>query len=434
MNNLLPNQRINKIMSSAILVVTSIKSRETNTDDMDVFIEELTALTQAAGAEVLGVLMQNIHSVNPATYIGKGKLEELCDMVHNMEANIVIFDQELSGSQIRNLEDVLTVKVIDRTMLILDIFAIRAKTKVAKLQIELAQLKYTLPRLSSVDEGLSRTGAGIGTRGAGEQKLELNRRKIRDKIIDIKRRIKEADKIRHTQSEQRLKNDIPIVAVAGYTNAGKSTFMNRCIQINDGSEDKYVFEKDMLFATLDTTNRRIDINASRPFILVDTVGFVSKLPHALVNAFKSTLDEILQADLILHMVDASSVYALDQIHVTNTVLKELGAEQIPQIIVYNKIDKVDYFTINDALVDKVPTIKISAKTGKGIDELVAMIETMIYSDCEKVHLLIPFKNAGIYDKICKCGNMIKTDYLVEGISVEVELDQKNINRYSEYRV
>ncbi len=423
----------------AILVGASIKNKTEY--DVQVSISELEELAKAAGAEVVGILMQNIDAVNPATYIGKGKVEELAEYVLSLEADLVIVDHELSGSQIRNLENALETQVIDRTTLILDIFAIRAKSKVAKLQVEMAQLKYRLPRLISLESGMSRTGGGIGTRGPGEQKLEIDRRRIREKISDIQKRIKEAQKVRNTQSEQRVKSDIPIVSIAGYTNSGKSTLMNRCIYMDESSnDDKHVLAKDMLFATLDTTNRRIEINENRPFILVDTVGFVSRLPHALVNAFKSTLDEVLFADVILHVVDVSSQYAQQNIQVTNQVLKELGADNIPQIMVYNKIDKIN---ANDTLSESMNTrildineyankVNISAKTGQGMDDLVNMIETLVYSDCEVVDLFIPFRDAGVYDKICKSGKIINTEYVAEGINTTVELDTINRNRYSSY--
>ncbi len=417
----------------AILVGVGLKAKDEE-GDIQKSLVELEELTKSAGAEVLGVITQNIQSINPATYIGKGKTEELAELALGMDADLVIFDCELSGSQIRNLESILGMQVIDRTALILDIFAIRAKSNISKLQVELAQLKYRLPRLSSVENGFSRTGAGIGTRGPGEQKLEIDRRRIRDKISDIQKRIKEAQKVKNTQYERRTKSEIPIVALAGYTNSGKSTLMNRFIAMSDEeATDRHVFAKDMLFATLDTTNRRIEITENRPFILIDTVGFVSKLPHDLVSAFKSTLDEILQADLILHVVDSSSDEKDRHIDVTTNVLNDLGAGEIEQIIVYNKIDLVDEENSHLHMPDKEYAY-ISAKTASGVDDLVNIIESKVYNNCERMNILIPFADAGVYDRLCKCGRIFKTDYLNEGIQVDVELDNKNKSYYEKYKI
>ncbi len=295
--------------------------------------------TKAAGAEVLEMMIQNKSTIEAATYIGSGKVEEVKMAVIALEANLVIFNDELSGAQIRNLEDAFGVSVVDRTALILDIFALRAKTKIAKLQVELAQLKYRMPRLTGQGKSLSRTGGGIGTRGLGEQKLEIDRRRIKSQIDDIRKQIKETEKHRETQRQLREKNEVPVVALVGYTNAGKSSLMNYLIA-HTGEEDleKQVFEKDMLFATLDTYNRRIVLEDKKAFILTDTVGFVSKLPHSLIDAFKATLEEALHADLLLHVVDISNPYYEMQIKVTHEVLRELKADQKKSVTLYNKID------------------------------------------------------------------------------------------------
>ncbi len=423
--------KLNEVnIQNAVLVGVGLKNIDGD-EDINRSLVELEELAKSAGADVIGMITQNMQSINPSTYIGKGKTEELAEIVVNMEADLVIFDCELSGSQIRNLEYILGVQVIDRTALILDIFALRAKSNIAKLQVELAQLKYRLPRLSSIENGFSRTGAGIGTRGPGEQKLEIDRRRIRDRISDIQRRIKDAQKVRNTQYERRTKSEIPIVALAGYTNSGKSTFMNRCIFMSDkNADERHVFAKDMLFATLDTTSRRIEIMENRPFILIDTVGFVSKLPHDLVSAFKSTLDEILQADLILHVVDCSSGERDSQIETTIKVLNDLGACNIEQIIVNNKMDLIGNVHCSNS---DYKSVYISAKTGMGLDDLIKLIESKIYNDCERINILIPFAEAGVYDKLCKCGKVYETQYINEGIKVDVELDNKNLAYYEKYK-
>lgn len=419
-----------KQRQKSILVGLHWKGNETFLD-IESSMEELSELTIAAGSTVLGLMIQNALSPNPATYIGKGKVEELVDMVNHMEANLVIFNDELSGSQIRNLEEQIGVQVIDRTTLILDIFARRAQSKVAKLQVELAQLKYRLPRLSGMGESLSKTGAGIGTRGPGEQKLEIDRRRIREKISDISRQIKDAEKIRQTQRAQRVKNQIPIVALVGYTNAGKSTLMNRLISMSiDGDKEKMVFTKDMLFATLDTTNRRVELSEKKPFVLVDTVGFVSQLPHELVKAFQATLEEVVQADLIIQVVDGTTDFAHKQMEVTNRVLEKLGAGNRPQILVYNKMDLVDKEQVKKT---KSEHFLISAKTGTGVDDLIKDIEKEIFKGIKPICLLIPFEAGNIYAKICDSGRVIHTEYLSSGTKVKVELNEKDREKYKCYK-
>lgn len=374
-NGTTKNEMIEEMVQRAVIVGFNRNERFAEID-IDESMNELGELTLAAGAEVLGMMIQNKQTPDPATLIGKGKVLELKEMADNMGANIIIFNDELTGAQLRNLEAVIGITVIDRTALILDIFARRARTKVAKLQVELAQLQYRLPRLKGLGEGLSRTGAGIGTRGPGEQKLEIDRRRVNERISDIRKQINEAGKVRETQRAQRTRNEIPVVAVVGYTNAGKSTLMNKLISMSiEADEEKMVFAKNMLFfATLDTYTRRIEFDDNKPFVLVDTVGFVSKLPHALVQAFKATLEEVVEADLIIHVVDASTEHYKLQISVTNNVLGELGAGEKPEVIAYNKIDLVE----DRGSVPKMQDIHhISAVTGEGIDELIQNINSHI---------------------------------------------------------
>jgi len=423
------NEMIEELQQRAILVGFNQNERfaEINIDES---MNELQELTFAAGAEVLGMIVQNKDKPNVTTLIGKGKVLEVKEMADNMGANIIIFNDELTGAQLRNLEAVIGLKIIDRTALILDIFAIRARTKVAKLQVELAQLKYRLPRLKGLGESMSRTGAGIGTRGPGEQKLEIDRRRVNERIHDIGKQIAEAGKVRETQRAQRTRNEIPVVAVVGYTNAGKSTLMNRLISMSlEADEEKMVFTKDMLFATLDTYTRRIEFDDKRPFVLVDTVGFVSKLPHALVQAFKATLEEVIEADLIIHVVDASTEHYKLQISVTNKVLAELGAGDKSEVIVYNKIDLVEDRSAIPKLED---VLQISAITGEGINDLITRVNSHVFNDIFTVDMLIPFSDGAAYSQICEVGNVLNTDYVETGTLIKVELKQKDLNKYQKY--
>ncbi len=423
------NEMIDDLVQRAILVGFNRNERFAEID-IDESMNELSELARAAGAEVLGMMVQNKQSPDPATFIGKGKVDELREMAVNMDANLVIFNDELTGAQLRNLEAVLDITIIDRTALILDIFARRARSKVAKLQVELAQLQYRLPRLKGLGQSLSRTGAGIGTRGPGEQKLEIDRRRVNERISDIRKQIKEAGKVRETQRQQRTRNEIPVVAVVGYTNAGKSTLMNKLISMScDADDEKMVFTKDMLFATLDTYTRRMEFGDNRPFILVDTVGFVSKLPHALVQAFKATLEEVVEADLIVHVVDASTEHYKLQISVTNKVLGELGAADKPQMLAYNKVDLVEDRT-SVPKMDGV--LHISAKTGEGIEALIDGIKSHVFSDIITADMLIPFSEGGTYSQICEVGNVLETEYVETGTQIKVELKSKDYNKYHKY--
>ena len=293
-------------------------------EDISYSMEELKGLAEAAGVEVLGQMIQNLERPNTATLIGKGKVEELAEMVKNMEVDTVIFNDELTGMQLRNLEDAVGVRVIDRTILILDIFADRASSREGKLQVELAQLQYRMPRLTGFGKSLSRLGGGIGTRGPGEKKLETDRRHIEKRMYDIKSELAQIKNTRGVQRAKREKSEIPVVALVGYTNSGKSALMNRLLTMTE-KEEKTVFEKNMLFATLDTQQRSVTLDTNHQFILVDTVGFVSRLPHSLVNAFKATLEEVAYADLLIHVVDAYYENHDYHIEVTNKILQEISA-------------------------------------------------------------------------------------------------------------
>ncbi|MBC5997542.1 GTPase HflX [Romboutsia ilealis] len=416
----------------ALLVGLNITSTSRRIDDIDIneSMEELKELTKAAGAEVVGSITQNRQSRDAAYYIGKGKVEELKAYCESLDASMVIFNDELSGAHIRNIEEIVGIKVIDRTTLILDIFAQRALSKEGKLQVELAQLKYRLPRLYGMGGEMSRTGAGIGTRGPGEQKLEVDKRHILNKAADIRRELREVKKNRETQRVQRLKSNIPIVALVGYTNAGKSTLLNELIKTHkDYDVEKEVMAKDMLFATLDVTLRKALLPNKKEFLVVDTVGFVSKLPHDLVEAFKATLEEVQYADLILHVIDATnSSYELQK-KTTESVLKELGADDKHTILVYNKIDRLE-LDIYPKNTDDV--IYISAKKGINMEKLLYMIEDALMKNTYSVTLLLPYDKGHIFSKIKDKYNVENFEYGEIGITLDVNLEEEDYNIYKEY--
>ena len=416
----------------ALLVGLNITSTARRTDDIDIneSMEELKELTKAAGAEVVGSITQNRQSRDAAYYIGKGKVEELRAYCESLDATMVIFNDELSGAHIRNIEEIVGIKVIDRTTLILDIFAQRALSKEGKLQVELAQLKYRLPRLYGMGGAMSRTGAGIGTRGPGEQKLEVDKRHILNKAADIRRELREVKKNRETQRVQRLKSNIPIVALVGYTNAGKSTLLNELIKTHkDYDVEKEVMAKDMLFATLDVTLRKALLPNKKEFLVVDTVGFVSKLPHDLVEAFKATLEEVQYADLILHVIDATNSSFELQKNTTESVLKELGADNKHTILVYNKIDRLD-LDIYPKNTDDV--IYISAKKGINMEKLLYMIQEALMENTYPVTLLLPYDKGHIFSKIKDNYNVENFDYGETGITLDVNLLEEDYNIYKEY--
>ncbi|MCK8061273.1 MULTISPECIES: GTPase HflX [unclassified Fusibacter] len=392
-------------------------------------MQELAELTSAAGAEVAMTIVQNKQTIEAATYIGKGKVEEVRLAVVTEDANLVIFNDELSGAQIRNLEEMLGVRVIDRTALILDIFALRAQSKIAKLQVELAQHKYRLPRLKGLGSTMSKTGGGIGTRGPGEQKLEIDRRRVNDKITDIRRRLQEAADNRGVTRQQRKKNEVPIVALVGYTNAGKSSVMNAFLKkFNAEAEDKQVFEKDMLFATLDTYHRKIDLDDHKSFILIDTVGFVSKLPHALVEAFKATLEEVIEADLLVHVVDASNTNYELQMDVTDKTLKEVGMKEHNELVIFNKADLLE----GERLYPRAD-IWTSMLTGEGFEELIQEIDKRIFTSHRRVKMLIPYTEGSVLNRIISNAKVFETTYEEEGTLIDVEIDAKDFEKFESYR-
>lgn len=416
------NEVIQKEEYRAILVGLQLD------EDICYSMQELAGLAEAAGVEVLGEMVQNLERPNKATFIGKGKVEELAEMCRSMEADTVIFNDELSGIQLRNLEESLDVRVIDRTILILDIFADRAVSREGKLQVELAQLQYRMPRLTGFGKSLSRLGGGIGTRGPGEKKLETDRRHIARRADDIKAELEQVKNTRNVQRAKREKSEIPIVALVGYTNSGKSALMNRILAMTE-KEEKAVFEKNMLFATLDTSQRNIKLDTNHEFILIDTVGFVSKLPHSLVKAFKATLEEVNYADLLLHVVDSSYENCDFHIEVTDRVLKEIGAEGKNKLLVYNKIDLIDELPVTAAGTD---TIGVSAKTGANMDALMEEIKKRVFSDRVTAELLVPYSRGDISSYICEKTKVMSMDYEETGTHFKAEMSLADYNRLKEY--
>ncbi|GAC41232.1 GTPase [Paenibacillus popilliae ATCC 14706] len=393
-------------------------------------MEELANLAAACGAEVVGVVTQNLNKVNTSHYIGTGKLQEVTIMLNQHEANIVIFNDELSPSQLRNLEKDLDCKVVDRTLLILDIFGERAKTKEAQLQVEVAELQYMLPRLVGLRESLGRQSGGVGTKnkGTGEKKLELDRRRIEERITALNKELEALVAHRQTQRKRRKKTELPVVSLVGYTNAGKSTVMNTLVEQFTDSKDKFVFEQDMLFATLDTSVRSIELEDNKAFLLTDTVGFVSKLPHHLVKAFRSTLEEVKEADLLVHVVDFSNPEYEQQIRITNETLKAIGIEEIPMIYAYNKID------LKEGVIPESQnsSIYMAAKRKQGIDELLAAIRAHVFKDYVTCEMLIPYDQGQHVSYLNEHANVLATAYEELGTKLTLECRQSDYQKFTQY--
>lgn len=423
-------KEVDVLIEKAILVGVNLR----NDEHFDYSMEELQNLAEALHVEVVGIVTQNLERVTPSHYVGTGKIEEIKNFYEEAQANLVIFNDELSPSQIRNLERDLATKVIDRTMLILDIFGRRAKTREAQMQVELAQLQYMLPRLVGLHASLSRQGGGTGggfkNRGAGETKLELDRRKIEDQIAKIKKDLEHVKEQRETQRKQRRKNALPVVSIVGYTNAGKSTIMNQLLTQIGQEDHKQVFEKDMLFATLETSVRQIELPDKKTFLLTDTVGFVSKLPHHLVKAFRSTLEEARDADLLLHVVDVSNAEHGFMMNVTNETLKAVGVEDIPTIYVYNKADIADvpYPVVSG------DNIWISAKQGIGLEELVQLIRQHIFSHYVKCDMLIPYDQGNVVSYLNEQASVFNTAYEEDGTLLSLEVKAADYAKYQHYVV
>ena len=424
--NITRDDDMEEMIQRAILVGVDLS----NDKNFDYSGEELKNLAEACSVEVVGVLTQKLERVNPACYIGTGKVEEVALLVEQHDANLVIFNDELSPSQIRNLEHGLQCKVIDRTILILDIFASRAKTREAQLQVEVAQLKYMMPRLIGLNASLSRQAGGIGSKGPGEKKLELDRRRIEEQIHKLNKELDSLVLARQNQRKLRKRNSTPVVALVGYTNAGKSTTMNALLTVSNAQAEKSVFEKNMLFATLETSTRQIQLPDNKQFLLTDTVGFVSKLPHQLVKAFRSTLEEVTEADLLLHVVDLSHPEFQTQIEITNKVLDELGVKETPMIYVYNKADLVeDEFTPSTK-----EAVRISAKNLENIDTLIDSIKSHIFKHYVKASFLIPYDRGTLISYLNEHAHVLETEYLENGTLITVECSEHDAQRLAEYKV
>ncbi len=394
---------------------------DTGEYDVERSLDELEELARSAGAQVAGRATQKKESFDPATVMGSGRLQEIAEYVEANQITLVIFDHELSPAQQKNIEKVVDAKIIDRTTLILDIFAQRARTSEGRLQVELAQLRYRLPRLSGLGTSLSRLGGGIGTRGPGETKLESDRRHIRRRINALEDQLAELEKRRGMLHQRRKKDNVVSVAIVGYTNVGKSTLLNTLT-------DAGVLAQDMLFATLDPTSRALLLPDGRKVMLVDTVGLVSRLPHHLVEAFKSTLEEAVNADLILNVCDVSSPEFDHQLEITTQVLADLGAGQVPVLTVLNKCDKV---VLPPLTIDK-HTAAISAKTGEGLDALLEKIALNLPETHRRLQLLLPYSKAGLISEIRELGRVDIEDYREDGVFVEALVDIKICHKVQDY--
>lgn len=405
-----------KHLTRAILI-----GADTGEYDAESSMDELAELAQTAGAEELARVIQKREAYEAATVIGEGKLAEVRELCGSLGAELLIFDCELTASQIRNVEDETDVRVIDRTMLILDIFAGRAVSREGKLQVELAQLKYRLPRLMGIGASLSRLGGGIGTRGPGETQLETDRRHIRRRIDKLSAELKELEERRGFTRTRRKKDSVQVGAIVGYTNAGKSTLLNLLTGAGVLAEDK-------LFATLDPTARSIELPDGRSLLLIDTVGLIRRLPHHLVEAFKSTLEEAASADIIIHVCDAADPEAAEKAEVTLRTLADLGAAEIPVVTVLNKCD-----LLAEHIPENSTTVKISAKNSQGIDRLLQVIAANLPETAKRMKLLLPYDKAGYTAKLRENGKVFSEEYTENGVLVDALVDQMLITQMKQYK-
>lgn len=397
-----------------ILVGVSIKGADD--DKTEESLKELAVLAKTANAVTVGKIIQNREKIHPGTYIGKGKIEEVQSLIEETDADTVVCDDELSPAQHKNLEEELKVKVIDRTIMILDIFAAHAKSREGKLQVELAQLRYRSTRLKGIGTSMSRLGGGIGTRGPGEKKLETDRRQIRERITNLRAELDQMIRTRELSRKQRNEKNFPVIAIAGYTNAGKSTLLNHLT-------DAGVYSKDQLFATLDPTTRSYELASGQKVLFTDTVGFIRKLPHHLVEAFRSTLEEAAYADIILHVVDASGEDIDTQMEVVYQTFERLKITGKPIITAFNKMDKVEgAFEGRDPRADYV--VKLSVKQDQGIDELLKVIEQILKEQKRYMEKLLPFSQAGIVQRIRQSGQLLSEEYTENGIMVKAYLPEE----------
>ena len=379
-------------------------------DDAEDSLAELAELVKTAGAVVVGTLIQKRESIHPGTYVGTGKVDEIAQLLAATGATGIVCDDELSPAQMKNLESILATKVMDRTLIILDIFAARATTSEGKIQVELAQLKYRLSRLSGLGKSMSRLGGGIGTRGPGEKKLEMDRRLINDRIAQLNRELKEVVKHRDITRAKREKNDVPVVAIVGYTNAGKSTLLNHLT-------DAEVLEEEKLFATLDPTTRVLELDGHQQILLTDTVGFIRKLPHHLIEAFKSTLEEAKYADYIFHVVDASNPQMDKQMHIVYETLDRLGVRNKKIVTLFNKMDqRTDDEPLQDFRADHI--LMISAARNEGLNEIKELVQEMLREDKVYVERVVPYAQAGMIQLVREKGELVSEEYVPEGIAIK----------------
>ena len=410
-------------LNNKLAVLVTIADSGSAVEECERSLDELNRLLTTAGGECFAKIIQVKDKFDPRTCIGKGKVAEISEMCKNNDISLVVFDFELSPVQIRNLEnDIGDVTVIDRSMLILDIFALHAVSGEGKLQVELAQLKYSAPRLTGKGIELSRQGGGIGSRGPGESKLETDRRHLHEKVVSLEKKLAEMEHNRSVMRAQRDRSGLPKVALVGYTNAGKSTLLNRLT-------DAAVLVEDKLFATLDPTTRKFELPCGESILLTDTVGFIRKLPHHLVKAFKSTLDEVTYADILLIVSDVNDSEAQEHIEVTKSVIADLGASDKPIIYVYNKCDRTDNL---DPGVISDDAVAVSAFTGDGIDALIKMLENEIHKGKREMVLLIPYAEQSILNSLYNNYTVNSVDYLDDGVSVSVVLDSKGMGQYKKY--
>lgn len=378
-------------------------------DDAEDSVAELAELVETAGAVVVGTLIQKRENIHPGTYVGTGKVFELEELIEETGATGIVCDDELSPAQLKNLEEALKTKVMDRTLIILDIFAARASTSEGKIQVELAQLKYRLSRLSGLERSLSRLGGGIGTRGPGEKKLEMDRRLINSRVAQLNRELKEVQRHREVNRQQRKRSGIPVVAVVGYTNAGKSTLLNHLTNAE-------VLEEDKLFATLDPTTRILELTNHQKVLMTDTVGFIRKLPHHLIDAFRSTLEEAKYADIILHVVDASNPQMDKQMYIVYDTLRNLEVEGKKIITAFNKTDRIGQpEPLHDFRAER--TVHISAKYGDGLEDLKNILEEILREEKDFLECTIPYRDAGVIQKIREKGELLSEEYREDGIFV-----------------
>ena len=397
---------------------------------MTIYMEELRALAETLAIEVVTMFTQDGKQASAQFKIGSGKVEEIKTYTESVPVDLIIFNDELTGSQIRNLENALDLPVIDRTLLILDIFAKRAKTKEAMLQVEVAQLKYMLPRLTSLHASFERQQGGIGSRGPGEKKIELDRRRIENEINQLEKELANIVNVRQANRKQRKKSLIKTVAIVGYTNAGKSTLMNTLLEHSNAKEEKDVKVKDQLFATLETSSRRIELPNTKPFVLTDTIGFVSNLPIDLVDSFKSTLEEIQEADLLLHVVDFSNPYYFYQIMTTQKVLEDLGADEIETLYVFNKID------LNQENLPHgfTPSVKISLTDKTNIDVLLEQIIYLLSKDDTVVIYHIPYDKGNIVNVLMEYSQILSRTHDEKGTLIKARVSSVIRHQYKDYEV